>query len=150
MKKIETIWHHLLWQALINKKFSHTQQELAKEFGYSLSTIHLAVTKAADIGAVRIGSKSFAVENAKKLLYYWASLRNLGNCVRYSTYYEGRLSKPKENCQPEASTAATPRPNIFWERRLLIMTRFITIAKTLKISKPDFRKTINIRIIFLS
>lgn len=93
MKKIETIWHHLLWQALTNKKFSHTQQELAREFGYSLSTIHLAVTKAASIGAVRIGSKSFAVENAKKLLYYWASLRNLGNCVRYSTYYQGPILK---------------------------------------------------------
>lgn len=93
MKKIETIWHHLLWEAVEHKKFTHTQQELAHEFGYSLSTVHYAVSKVADIGAVRIGPKSFALENTKKLLYYWASVRNLENNVRYSTYYEGPVFK---------------------------------------------------------
>ncbi len=93
MKKIETIWHHLLWQALTNKKFSHTQLELSREFGYSLSTVHHAIAKIAAVGAVRMESKSFRVINAKKLLYYWASVRNLQNCVRYSTYYPGPILK---------------------------------------------------------
>lgn len=93
MKKIETIWHHLLWQAVTNKKFNHTQLELAGEFGYSLSTIHHAIVKIAAVGAVRMESKSFTVINAKKLLYYWASVRNLPNCVRYSTYYPGPIVK---------------------------------------------------------
>lgn len=91
MKKIETIWHHLLWETLEHRIFEFTQQELAREFGYSLSTIHHAVTKVAAIGAVRIGPKSFVVENAKKLLYYWASVRNLEKYLRYSTYYEGPI-----------------------------------------------------------
>lgn len=88
MKKIETIWHHLLWEALEHKQFRHTQKELAHEFGYSLSTVHHAVVSVARVGAVRIGTKSFVVENVKKLLYYWASVRNLVNNVRYSTYYD--------------------------------------------------------------
>lgn len=66
MKKIETIWHHLLWQVLEKKQFKHTQQGLAREFGYSLSTVHSAVKKVADIGAVRVAGKFFKVENAKK------------------------------------------------------------------------------------
>ncbi len=93
MKKIETIWHHLLWEALERQQFEHTQQQLAGEFGYSLSTIHHAVTKVAAIGAVRIGSKSFVVANAKKLLYFWASVRNLEAYIRYRTYYDGPMFK---------------------------------------------------------
>lgn len=91
MKKIETIWHHLLWEAMEHKQFRHTQQELSHTFGYSLSTVHHAVTRVARVGAVRIGTKSFVLENVKKLLYYWASVRNLKNNVRYSTYYGGPI-----------------------------------------------------------
>lgn len=100
MKKIETIWHHLLWEALEHKKFHHTQQELAREFGYSLSTVHLAIIKAANIGAVRIGPKSLALQNAKKLLYYWASVRNLARSISYSTYYEGPIIKTQGELPP--------------------------------------------------
>ena len=91
MKKIETIWHHLLWEAITNKKFSHTQLKLSGEFGYSLSTVHHAITKIAAVGAVRMGPKSFEVENVKKLLYYWASVRNLEKCIRYRTYFPGAI-----------------------------------------------------------
>ena len=91
MKKIETIWHHLLWEALYERRFEHTQQELAREFGYSLSTVHHAIVKAAAVGAVRIESKSFQLANVNKLLYYWASVRNLGGCIGYRTYYPGTI-----------------------------------------------------------
>lgn len=85
MKKIETIWHHLLYVALKKKQFKHTQQELAKSFGYSLSTINHALNVPSQIGAVRKETKFFVLEDFKKLLYYWASVRGLKNQIIYQT-----------------------------------------------------------------
>ncbi|MBI4041871.1 MAG: hypothetical protein HY391_00180, partial [Deltaproteobacteria bacterium] len=85
MKKIETCWHYLLYEALVQRKFKHTQQELAEKLHYSSSTIHHALRVPAQIGAVRKASKFFVVEDVEKLLYYWASLRNLERDILYKT-----------------------------------------------------------------
>jgi hypothetical protein len=77
MKKIETIWHHILHTALTEQKYKHTQQELAKIFGYSLSTVHHALQIPAAIGAVRKESKFFVLQDFQKLLIYAASMRSL-------------------------------------------------------------------------
>lgn len=89
MKKIETIWHHLLWSALAEKQFKHTQQELAKIFAYSLSTVNYALSIPSQIGAVRKESKFFVLQDFFKLLYYWGSLRNLNKDLIYQTYVAG-------------------------------------------------------------
>lgn len=86
MKKIETIWHHLLWLALDKKQFKHTQQELAGHFGYSLSTINHALNVPNQIGAIRKESKFFVLANFRKLLYYWASVRRLEKDISYETH----------------------------------------------------------------
>jgi hypothetical protein len=86
MKKIETIWHHLLNTAITEKRFKHTQQELAHHFNYSLSTVHHALAIPTQIGDLRKESKWFNVENYQKLLYYWASVRNLEKDVVYRTF----------------------------------------------------------------
>ncbi|MFH1970772.1 MAG: hypothetical protein ABIJ05_00085 [Patescibacteria group bacterium] len=86
MMKIETTWHHLLWSALEKHQFKHTQKSLADYFGYSLSTINLAIKKAAAIGAVKISGKFFVLSDPKKLLFYWATHRNLDKDIVYKTY----------------------------------------------------------------
>lgn len=85
MRKIETIWHHLLYVALEKKQFKHTQQELARRFGYSLSTVNHALSVPSQIGAIRKESKFFVLEDFKKLLYYWASVRGLEKQILYRT-----------------------------------------------------------------
>lgn len=77
MKKIETIYHHLLWTAVDKGQFRHTQQNLARDFNYSTSTVHYALEKPTALGAVRKASKFFVLQDFKKLLYYWANLRNI-------------------------------------------------------------------------
>ena len=77
MKKIETIWHHILHSALTEQKYKHTQQTLARDFGYALSTVHHALRVPAEIGAVRKESKFFVLQDFWKLLYYAASMRML-------------------------------------------------------------------------
>ncbi len=86
MKKIETLWHHILYEALMHKQFRFTQQELAARFSYSLSTVHHALVVPARIGAIRKESKFFVLEHVMKLLLYWGSVRNLTRSIIYQTY----------------------------------------------------------------
>lgn len=91
MKKIETVWHHILWEAVIQRRFQQTQQELARRFGYSLSTIHHALRVPTELGAIRKTGKSFVLHDVKKLLYYWASVRSLSRDVLYATTTEAPI-----------------------------------------------------------
>jgi len=93
MKKIETIWHHLLNIALTKKEFKHTQKDLALKFGYSLSTVNHALAIPAQIGAVRKSSKFFLLSDFWKLLYFWASLRNLEKDIIYQTRIEATINE---------------------------------------------------------
>lgn len=102
MKKIETIWHHLLWQALEKKQYKHTQMDMANCFGYSLSTVNLALEKPTQIGAIRKTSRFFVLNDFKKLLYYWATNRNLIKDIVYKTYFSGSVTKAESLVPPEA------------------------------------------------
>lgn len=93
MKKIETIWHHILYSALQEKKFRWTQQELARQFGYSLSTVNHGLAVPSNIGAVRKTARFFVLQDFEKLLYYWASVRNLQSDIEYKTFYPGPILK---------------------------------------------------------
>lgn len=88
MRKIETIWHEILYVALNKKQYKHTQQSLASQFGYSLSTINHAVEIPTRMGAIRKTSKFFVLEDFEKLLYYWASVRKLETDIVYNTFFE--------------------------------------------------------------
>jgi hypothetical protein len=86
VKKIETIWHHLLYDAIEQKQFQHTQAGLAQTYRMSTSTVNLALIKPTAIGAIRKSGKFFVVADVLKLLYLWATVRNLPHDVLYQTY----------------------------------------------------------------
>ena len=79
MLKIETLWHHLLWSALEKGEFQLTQKSLADYFGYSLSTVNLAVKKIEEAGSDK---------DIKRLLYYWATHRNFKKDIIYKTWVD--------------------------------------------------------------
>lgn len=93
MQKIETIWHNLLWEALEKGEFRHTQKSLSEHFGCSLSTVNLAVQSLARVGGIKVSGKFFTVINLKKILYYWATHRNLDRDVIYKTYVDEPISE---------------------------------------------------------
>ena len=93
MKKIETIWHHLLFSAIEKGEFKYTQKSLANFFGYSLSTVNLAVKIVASVGAVNIKGKFFILSDVKKLLYFWATHRNLEKGIVYETFMDVGVSE---------------------------------------------------------
>lgn len=88
MLKIETIWHHMLYLAIEKGQFQSTQKVLADELGYSLSTVNSAIRQIADIGAVEVSSRFFVLRDVKKLLYFWATHRNLKKDILYQTFVD--------------------------------------------------------------
>ncbi|MFH1896135.1 MAG: hypothetical protein ABH814_01500 [bacterium] len=102
MKKIETIWHHILIKALEEKQFKHTQKQIAGKFGYSLSTVNYALEKPTAIGAIRKSGWFFVLEDFKKLLYFWATRRNLGKDIFYKTKADGTVGTIEGQMFPEA------------------------------------------------
>lgn len=85
MKKIEIIWHHLLTSALNDHQYQHTQAGIAASFHYSTSTVHAALTRPTALGAIRKSGKFFVLADPTKLLYFWATNRNLARDTLYHT-----------------------------------------------------------------
>ena len=77
MTKTETIWQIIINKALKEHVFKSTQKELAEKTGFSLSTVHAALQKPSDIGAIRQSTKFFVLEDIFKFLYFWGSNRGL-------------------------------------------------------------------------
>jgi len=88
MKKIEQVFREILYQAMEKQKRRLTQLELSKKLNISLSTINLAIKKLEKMGAVIIEKMGFRVIDIKKILYYWASIRNLEKDIIYKTRLE--------------------------------------------------------------
>jgi hypothetical protein len=90
MKKIEIIWREMLYQALEQGNRKFTQKDLAAKFGFSVSTVFQALKAPRKMGAVKVGGRQFRLIDPEKLLYHWASVRNLGSDI----ILEGRVDKP--------------------------------------------------------
>jgi DNA-binding transcriptional regulator YhcF (GntR family) len=85
LKKKEIIYRELLTRALTEKQIAFTQLALSKKFGFSLSTISNALKPLARIGIVEKRSRSFILVDTRKLLLFWASVRNTRKDVVYET-----------------------------------------------------------------
>lgn len=67
-----------------------TQLGLSKRLDLSISTVNNALKPLVAMGAVKILQRGLRVTDREKLLFYWASVRNLEKDVVYST----RSDKP--------------------------------------------------------
>jgi hypothetical protein len=85
MRKTELVLREVLYQALERKNRVLTQLGLARSLGVSLSTVNYALAPLRNMNAVAVGLRNFRVIDAKKMLYYWASIRNLRRDIIYST-----------------------------------------------------------------
>lgn len=88
MKNLEVVYREILYQAIEKKNRTSTQSSLAKNLNISLSIVNNAVKRLAEIGAIEIKPRLFYVIDIKKILYYWASVRNLQKDIIYSTRIE--------------------------------------------------------------
>lgn len=88
MKKIEQVFREVLYQAIENNNRKMTQLELSKKLKISLSTVNLAIKKLQKINSINPKKMNFVVWDIKKILYYWASLRNIEKDIIYKTRAE--------------------------------------------------------------
>lgn len=102
MKKIETIWHEILQEALNKGIFKHTQQEMAEKLGFSLSTVNHALHVPTQIGAIRKDSKFFVLGDFKKLLLYWASVRNVARDIICATHVDAPILEAEGRAIPDS------------------------------------------------
>ncbi len=88
MLKKEIIYREILTEAIENKHFEFKQLQLAKKFGFSISTVSNALRPLAAMGAVEIEQRGFRLADAKKALLYWATVRNFEKEIAYTTRVE--------------------------------------------------------------
>ena len=105
MKKIEIVYKEILCQAIEKKNYTFKQSELSKKLGFSLSTINLAVKKLEKMNAVKINKMNFKVIDTKKILYLWASIRNIEKDIIYQTRAEMPVREIEKNL-PDVTYAA--------------------------------------------
>ncbi len=97
MKRIEEIYRKILYQSMEKKNNNLTQSYLANTLKMSLSIVNLAIKPLKRMNALKIKRRSFDVIDKKKVLYYWASIRNIEKDIIYKT----RVEKPVKKIEAE-------------------------------------------------
>ncbi len=87
MKRTEEVYREMLYQAEKGNNIL-TQKAISDKLDISLSGINNALAPMRRMNAVSIRKMCFHIINQKKMLYYWASIRNLKKDIIYSTRYE--------------------------------------------------------------
>lgn len=97
MRKNELVYLELAQHALNKRKEALTQLCLSKKLGISLNTVNNAIAPLRRIGAVQVRQRSLAVSDLKKLILYFASVRNLQKDVCWQTRVEAPPSQIEKN-----------------------------------------------------
>ena len=102
MKKIEIIWGEILFQAIEKREHQFTQKDLAHQLQVSTSTIFQALKVPRRMGALRVTGRFFTVSDAEKLLYHWASVRDLNRDISFRGHVDLPILEIEGLIPPEA------------------------------------------------
>ncbi len=100
MKKIEIIWRELLNSVLESNVRRFEQKTLAQKFGFSTSTVFQALKVPRQMGAVKVTGRYFILEDPEKLLYHWASGRNIESDILASLKVEEPILEVEAKMPP--------------------------------------------------
>lgn len=106
MKKAGLVYREILYNAIEKKNKSLTQAELARALGISLSIINKAVKNLEKMGAVEINPRSLKIIDIKKILYYWASIRDIKKDIIYATRAEMPVTEIEKSMPDNVTFAA--------------------------------------------
>ena len=93
MKRIEEIYREILFQSVEKKNNTLTQSYLAKALDVSLSIVNLALKPLKKMNAVNIKQRGLDIIDKRKILYYWASIRNIERDIIYKTRVEKQVKQ---------------------------------------------------------
>ena len=86
MKKKEWVYREILYQTLEKKENFITQKFLSEKCKVSIGNVNHAIEPLESMNAIEKKPKGFRVIEAKKILLYWASIRNLNRDIVYETF----------------------------------------------------------------
>lgn len=100
MTKKEILWRQILQDSLEKKVKKFTQKELAMGFGYSLSTVFNALKAPRKLGAIEVTGRYFRLIDREKLLFLFATIRNLNKDIIYETSVDAPPREIEGNMPP--------------------------------------------------
>lgn len=86
MLKIEYIWRELLFRSIEQKNPYFTLTQLSRTFNLSTNVVSHALSPLRELQMVKIGKTESKIVDSEKLLYFWATRRNLKKDIIYTTY----------------------------------------------------------------
>lgn len=86
MLKIEYVWRELLDRTIEKRNPDFTITELAKKYALSTSVVSHALIPLRNLNIVKINKTSSKVADWERLLFFWATRRNLKKDIIYSTF----------------------------------------------------------------
>lgn len=109
MLKIEYVWREILYRGIELKNPDFTITELSNKFKLSTSMVSHALLPLRELGMVKIGKVKSSLIDAERLLFFWATRRNLSKDIIYKTQssvpvFEREALMPK-NVFPTAYSA---------------------------------------------
>ena len=87
MKRTEEVYREILYQAEKGNNVL-TQSDISKKLDLSLSNVSNAIAPLRRMGAIEVKKMCFHIINTRKIVYHWASVRNLKKDIVYSTRVE--------------------------------------------------------------
>ena len=93
MKKKELVYREILYEVIEKKTRTMTQAELSRKLKISLSTVNNAIKPLVKMNALYIEKRCFKIIDPKKILYYWASVRNIEKDIIYKTRAEKQVKQ---------------------------------------------------------
>lgn len=100
MLKKELIWREISTKVLNEKIYQFQQKSIAEQFSISVSTVFNALRGLRDVGAIKVGSRSFSITDIEKILTFWATHRKLEHDIIYSTHVDARAREVESSMPP--------------------------------------------------
>ncbi|MFH0837176.1 MAG: hypothetical protein V1870_03535 [Candidatus Aenigmatarchaeota archaeon] len=102
MKKLELVYKEILDSRIEKSMTRFTQAEISRKLHISLSTVNHALIPLKNMGAIKISIRFFDVTDAKKILYYWASIRNIEKDIIYKTRVDADVTDIEKKMSNDA------------------------------------------------
>ncbi len=105
MKKKEWVYREILHRILEKRQNFFSQKDIAETCMVSTGNVNKSLEPLESMNCIEKRPFGFSVIDAKKMLLYWASIRNLKKDVIYQTF-AGKSIEEIENELPECSFTA--------------------------------------------
>lgn len=86
MKKIEYVWRELLYQAIEKDSPFFSLTGLSLKFHLSTSVVSHALLPLRELHMIEVGKRGSKIIDSEKLLFFWATRRNIRKDLLYETY----------------------------------------------------------------